>query len=154
MQPGWQEGQRAEQLALLRRHPRAVRGLRCNGEPRRSVRPHPDAVVRGVESAPPLDTAGACYPEHHAAGHRGHEFGALAGAVAGCLTTPLDAAKTRIMTTVRREERRGLLETMQTLQAESGIRGLFRGVVPRTVQCGIGGALWLGAFEWSSGCMR
>lgn len=84
----------------------------------------------------------------------GMSSGALAGAVSGFLTTPLDAAKTRIMTTVRREERRGLLDTMQALHAESGVRGLFRGVVPRTIHCGIGGALWLGAFEWSSSCMR
>mmetsp|Transcript_52087 Transcript_52087/g.161631 ORF Transcript_52087/g.161631 Transcript_52087/m.161631 type:complete len:632 (+) Transcript_52087:127-2022(+) len=75
--------------------------------------------------------------------------GGLAGAVAGALTTPVDAAKTRIMLTARRADRCGLLETLSRMRAESGLRGLFSGVAPRTLQCGAGGALWLGAFEWS-----
>eukprot|EP00928_Gymnodinium_smaydae_P005329 TRINITY_DN11819_c0_g1_i2.p1 TRINITY_DN11819_c0_g1~~TRINITY_DN11819_c0_g1_i2.p1 ORF type:complete len:648 (+),score=126.97 TRINITY_DN11819_c0_g1_i2:167-2110(+) len=75
--------------------------------------------------------------------------GALAGCFAGVVTTPLDAAKTRIMLTVNRADRRGLFETMLAIRQEAGLRGLFRGVVPRAAHCGLGGALWLGAFEWS-----
>lgn len=75
--------------------------------------------------------------------------GGLAGAIAGALTTPFDAAKTRIMLTAKRAERRGLLETFLLIHRESGIRGLTLGIAPRTLQCGAGGALWLGAFEWS-----
>jgi len=80
--------------------------------------------------------------------------GGVAGAVAGALTTPVDAAKTRIMLTARRAERHGLLETLGRMRAESGLRGLFSGVAPRTLQCGAGGALWLGAFEWSKLLLR
>lgn len=80
--------------------------------------------------------------------------GGLAGAIAGALTTPVDAAKTRIMLTTRRADRQGLLETLGRMRAESGLRGLFSGVAPRTLQCGVGGALWLGAFEWSKLLLR
>lgn len=83
----------------------------------------------------------------------GMTSGGLAGAVAGALTTPVDAAKTRIMLTVSRAERRGLLETLRYTRAESGFVGLFAGVAPRTLQCGAGGALWLGAFEWAKSAM-
>jgi len=81
-------------------------------------------------------------------GFIGMSCGAAAGAVAGLCTTPLDVTKTRIMLTARRSERRGLLETVAMIYSEAGVGGLFRGVTPRTVHCCIGGALWLGAFEW------
>lgn len=79
----------------------------------------------------------------------GMTSGGLAGAVAGFLTTPLDTAKTRLMLTERSAERHGLVETLKRIGAESGPRGLFSGVAPRTLHSCAGGALWLGAFEWS-----
>jgi len=82
-------------------------------------------------------------------GLMGMTSGAVAGAIAGALTTPLDLAKTRIMLTYLPADRHGLLQTMHKIYAERGFIGLFSGVVPRTVHSCIGGALWLGAFEWS-----
>jgi len=79
----------------------------------------------------------------------GMTSGGVAGAVAGFLTTPLDTAKTRLMLTERSSERHGLVETLKRIAAESGPRGLFAGVAPRTLHSCAGGALWLGAFEWS-----
>eukprot|EP00440_Ansanella_granifera_P067016 gb/GFBE01072677.1/.p1 GENE.gb/GFBE01072677.1/~~gb/GFBE01072677.1/.p1 ORF type:complete len:348 (+),score=55.87 gb/GFBE01072677.1/:1-1044(+) len=79
----------------------------------------------------------------------GMHCGCFAGAVAGLLTTPLDTAKTRIMLTENPAERRGLLATITAIRAECGVRGLFRGAAPRALHSGLGGALWLGAFEWS-----
>lgn len=79
----------------------------------------------------------------------GMTCGSVAGAFAGALTTPLDAAKTRIMLTARRDDRASLLTTLKGIHQESGVRGLLCGIVPRTLHCGAGGALWLGAFEWS-----
>lgn len=79
----------------------------------------------------------------------GMSCGSCAGAISGALTTPLDAAKTRIMLTEQHADRRGLVPTMASLYVEGGMRGLFKGVVPRTIHCGIGGALWLGSFEVS-----
>jgi len=82
-------------------------------------------------------------------GLMGMTSGAVAGAIAGALTTPLDLAKTRIMLTQFPAERHGLMPMMQKIHVEQGLLGLFSGVVPRTIHSCIGGALWLGAFEWS-----
>lgn len=87
------------------------------------------------------------YDQH--AGLVGMSCGAVAGAVAGCLTTPLDTAKTRIMLNTQMYAQSGLLRTLRSVLAESGARELFSGVLPRTLHCCAGGALWLGAFEWS-----
>mmetsp|Transcript_1920 Transcript_1920/g.3637 ORF Transcript_1920/g.3637 Transcript_1920/m.3637 type:complete len:597 (-) Transcript_1920:34-1824(-) len=82
-------------------------------------------------------------------GLMGMTSGAVAGACAGAVTTPLDVAKTRIMLTRLPSERHGLLQTMQKIYVTRGLSGLFLGVVPRTIHCCAGGALWLGAFEWA-----
>jgi solute carrier family 25 (mitochondrial S-adenosylmethionine transporter), member 26 len=79
----------------------------------------------------------------------GMQAGCFAGGFAGLATTPLDTAKTRIILTQNPAERRGLFETILLIRAESGTSGLLRGMGPRALHCGVGGALWLGAFEWS-----
>lgn len=79
----------------------------------------------------------------------GMHCGSFAGSLAGFLTTPLDLAKTQIMLTENPELRLGVFSTMRAIWTENGIRGLFRGATPRTIHSGLGGALWLGAFEWS-----
>eukprot|EP00747_Dinoflagellata_sp_TGD_P170521 gnl/TRDRNA2_/TRDRNA2_202299_c0_seq1.p1 gnl/TRDRNA2_/TRDRNA2_202299_c0~~gnl/TRDRNA2_/TRDRNA2_202299_c0_seq1.p1 ORF type:complete len:272 (+),score=23.11 gnl/TRDRNA2_/TRDRNA2_202299_c0_seq1:96-911(+) len=75
--------------------------------------------------------------------------GSISGMVAGAATTPLDAIKTQIMLTEQHSERPGLGVALLNAHRKGGLRDLFRGVLPRTVYCGIGGALWLGAFEMS-----
>lgn len=84
----------------------------------------------------------------------GMTSGGLAGAIAGALTTPLDAAKTRIMLTQEKHLRKGLLMTISAIHAENGFRGLMAGLAPRTIYCSIGGAMWLGAFEVANSFMR
>jgi len=79
----------------------------------------------------------------------GMQCGSFAGSLAGVATTPLDVAKTRIILTEDRTLRHGLVKTMGMIHQESGFAGLFRGVLPRALHCGLGGALWLGAFDWS-----
>lgn len=79
----------------------------------------------------------------------GMQCGCLAGSISGVATTPLDAAKTRIMLTERRAERQGFFRTVAIIWNEGGAAGLFKGGLPRALHCGLGGALWLGAFEWS-----
>jgi len=79
----------------------------------------------------------------------GMHCGSVAGGFAGVATTPLDAAKTRIMLTEDPRRRFGLWRTMRLLCQENGMAGLFRGALPRALHSGLGGALWLGAFEWS-----
>ncbi|CAE7949842.1 slc25a26 [Symbiodinium sp. KB8] len=79
----------------------------------------------------------------------GMHCGSVAGGFAGVATTPLDAAKTRIMLTEDPGRRLGLWCTMRAICQENGMSGLFRGALPRALHSGLGGALWLGAFEWS-----
>ena len=75
--------------------------------------------------------------------------GSVAGAVAAALTTPLDVIKTRIMlakahgsTSTPR-----ILPTLHSVLEQRGVRGLFAGVVPRTLWIGLGGAVFLGSFD-------
>lgn len=79
----------------------------------------------------------------------GMQAGFFAGGWAGFLTTPLDVAKTRIILEEVPAFRKGLFSTVVLMYKEAGVRGLFSGAVPRGLHCAIGGALWLGAFEWS-----
>ncbi|KAH9569593.1 hypothetical protein CY35_03G141400 [Sphagnum magellanicum] len=60
-------------------------------------------------------------------------MGALAGAVACTLTTPLDVAKTRVMTQdpTGNSVYLGLQATLQKIWLEEGVRGFGRGMVPR-----------------------
>ncbi|CAE8614303.1 unnamed protein product [Polarella glacialis] len=82
----------------------------------------------------------------------GTTCGAVAGGLAGALTTPLDLVKTRIMLSERPHDgscRRysGLVATLWTIFSEEGLAALFRGLVPRTCVSAAGGAIWLGSFD-------
>lgn len=79
----------------------------------------------------------------------GMHCGFVAGSCAGLATTPLDAAKTRIMLTEDPRARLGLWRTLGVMSKECGMMGLFKGTLPRGLHSGLGGALWLGAFEWT-----
>ncbi|XP_061187440.1 mitochondrial S-adenosylmethionine carrier protein-like [Saccostrea echinata] len=77
--------------------------------------------------------------------------GATAGCIAAGITTPLDVAKTRIMLA----ETGSALSTgsitfvLKTVHRESGVRGLFAGVVPRMLWITLGGAVFLGVYDKS-----
>merc|ERR1719440_1184829 len=68
----------------------------------------------------------------------GMTCGGLSGAMAGALTTPLDLAKTRIQLRTSATAQRDLLSEIVSIQRTSGSASLFKGVVPRTIYCGIG----------------
>ncbi|KAH6615171.1 mitochondrial carrier domain-containing protein, partial [Boeremia exigua] len=80
-------------------------------------------------------------------GLEGGLLGSVAGAVAAGVTTPLDVLKTRMM--LAREKvplgvmLRGILE-------ESGPRALFAGLGPRVGWISVGGAIFLGSYQWAS----
>jgi solute carrier family 25 S-adenosylmethionine transporter 26 len=78
-------------------------------------------------------------------------YGSMSGAVAAVATTPLDVLKTRLMLA---PERVSALKTLKAVLQESGIRGLFAGVVPRTMWISIGGAVFLGSYQWSWNAMQ
>ncbi len=80
-------------------------------------------------------------------------FGSIAGAVAAGLTTPLDVLKTRIMLARREGDgtadvRKGLLAVISDIQSQEGVRGFFRGVLPRVGWISTGGAIFLGTYQW------
>lgn len=63
-------------------------------------------------------------------------FGAMAGAVSGALTTPLDLIKTRLQTThhIGKERRNpGILSTTMKVLQSGGAAQLWRGIGPRVV---------------------
>jgi solute carrier family 25 S-adenosylmethionine transporter 26 len=75
--------------------------------------------------------------------------GMVAGAAAGSLTTPLDVVKTRIMLA----EAGGspdIWKVLKEILQTEGARGLFRGVVPRTLWIAGGGAIFLGGYDFFS----
>jgi len=75
--------------------------------------------------------------------------GAIAGAVAGFATTPLDVVRTRhVLSPLCRESLgRSFLDTAEAILNAGGARGLFRGCLPRTVYTSIGGAVYLGTYS-------
>lgn len=83
-------------------------------------------------------------------------FGSVAGGVAAGLTTPLDVLKTRVML-ARREaggQREGIAQLMRGIYRTDGLRGFFRGLGPRVMWIGIGGAVFLGSYQWASNLLE
>lgn len=80
---------------------------------------------------------------------QGAVCGACAGAVAAALTTPLDVAKTRVMLAKSgdMEVKTTVASLLVRIGKEEGFRGLFSGFVPRVCWIGLGGFVFLGAYE-------
>ncbi|PNS18458.1 hypothetical protein CAC42_6275 [Sphaceloma murrayae] len=72
-------------------------------------------------------------------------FGSLSGAVAAGLTTPLDVLKTRMMLA---KEREGMVSLAGRIYRTEGAGVFFRGLGPRTMWISIGGAVFLGSYQW------
>ncbi|KAL6303917.1 S-adenosylmethionine transporter [Sparassis latifolia] len=78
--------------------------------------------------------------------------GSFAGGVAAALTTPLDVLKTRVMLDLRdtsKEKLPSLTARFKQIYLTEGVSALFAGVVPRTLWISAGGAVFLGAYEWT-----
>lgn len=79
-------------------------------------------------------------------------FGSVAGAVAAGLTTPFDVVKTRVMLARRGN---GLTETKVRIPdvvreiAGEGHAAFWRGIGPRVAWIGVGGAVFLGSYQWA-----
>lgn len=74
--------------------------------------------------------------------------GTMAGATAAFCTTPLDVIRTRHV--LWDGERSPLSHTIVRIGQAEGLRGFWRGVLPRTVYMGMGGALYLGTYSYCS----
>lgn len=77
-------------------------------------------------------------------------FGSLSGAVAAGATTPLDVLKTRMMLAKEREPVAGMVAR---ILKEEGSGAFFKGVGPRTMWISIGGAVFLGSYQWASNAL-
>ncbi|CAK7198429.1 S-adenosylmethionine transporter [Sporothrix eucalyptigena] len=73
-------------------------------------------------------------------------FGSLAGGIAAAATTPLDVLKTRIM--LSKAERQPLVPLVRSILAEQGPSAFFAGLGPRVMWISIGGAIFLGSYQW------
>lgn len=76
-------------------------------------------------------------------------------AVAALLTTPLDVAKTRMMTQHvdslgnARQEYTSVRQILRSVYVTEGFAALFAGVLPRVLWISIGGFMFFGAYESS-----
>ncbi|KAJ7600739.1 mitochondrial carrier domain-containing protein [Mycena floridula] len=76
--------------------------------------------------------------------------GSTAGAIAAAVTTPLDVLKTRVMLQKPEEPR----PTLSSIFRQGGVKGVFAGIVPRTLWIGAGGAVFLGVYEFAVGILQ
>ncbi|KAL5341574.1 Pkinase-domain-containing protein [Aspergillus crustosus] len=80
-------------------------------------------------------------------------FGSIAGAISAGVTTPLDVIKTRVMLARRGGGAEGnssvkIKDVVQEISKE-GLGAFFRGIQPRVAWIGIGGAIFLGSYQWA-----
>ncbi|PGH26996.1 hypothetical protein AJ80_01380 [Polytolypa hystricis UAMH7299] len=77
-------------------------------------------------------------------------FGSIAGSISAGLTTPLDVVKTRVMLA-----RRGggdnvkVRDVVRGIMKDEGFGAFWRGIGPRVAWIGIGGAVFLGSYQWA-----
>lgn len=83
----------------------------------------------------------------HVSGLEGGLLGSAAGAVAAAFTTPLDVLKTRMMLA---REKQPMFSMLSQILRESGPRAFFAGIGPRVGWISVGGAIFLGSYQWAS----
>ncbi|TGZ83302.1 mitochondrial carrier [Ascodesmis nigricans] len=78
-------------------------------------------------------------------------FGSASGAVAAAATTPLDVLKTRLMLA---KTKQSALKVIRGIVQEEGVSALFKGIGPRVIWISIGGAVFLGAWDFARGTLE
>ena len=91
-------------------------------------------------------------------------YGSVSGAVAAFVTTPLDVLKTRVMLSSSSSSTGGrVLPIMREIWAggggvggggPGGLRPFFAGVGPRVAWIGVGGAVFLGSYQWAVNALQ
>ncbi|TDZ32746.1 putative mitochondrial carrier [Colletotrichum sidae] len=74
-------------------------------------------------------------------------YGSVAGAAAAGITTPLDVLKTRVMLSQEKEK---VGDILRGIYRDHGIRPFFAGIGPRVMWISIGGAIFLGSYQFAS----
>lgn len=72
-------------------------------------------------------------------------YGSVSGGVAAAVTTPLDVLKTRVMLS---SERQRVWDVVRGILRQHGVRPFFAGIGPRVMWISIGGAVFLGSYQW------
>lgn len=72
-------------------------------------------------------------------------YGSVSGGVAAAVTTPLDVLKTRVMLSSKRQR---VWDIVTGILREHGVRTFFAGIGPRVMWISIGGAVFLGSYQW------
>ncbi|KAF4334832.1 PET8 [Fusarium beomiforme] len=78
-------------------------------------------------------------------------YGSMAGGLSAALTTPLDVLKTRVMLS---KESVSVSEMFGRILREEGSKPFFAGVAPRVTWISIGGAIFLGSYQWAINTMN
>ncbi|XP_038886539.1 S-adenosylmethionine carrier 1, chloroplastic/mitochondrial-like [Benincasa hispida] len=74
-------------------------------------------------------------------------IGAFSGAVTGSITTPFDVIKTRLMVQGSNSQYQGIQDCCRTIMKEEGPRAFLKGIGPRVLWIGLGGAIFFGVLE-------
>uniref|UniRef100_L2G3B1 Pet8p n=1 Tax=Colletotrichum fructicola (strain Nara gc5) TaxID=1213859 RepID=L2G3B1_COLFN len=74
-------------------------------------------------------------------------YGSVAGAAAAGITTPLDVLKTRVMLSKEKEK---VGDVLRGIYRQHGIRPFFAGIGPRVMWISIGGAIFLGSYQFAA----
>ncbi|KAL1494527.1 hypothetical protein ABEB36_010111 [Hypothenemus hampei] len=78
--------------------------------------------------------------------------GSIAGGTSAAVTTPLDVVKTRIMLAERKSAKNESLtftRMFRKVVKKDGVKGLFAGVVPRTLWIFLGGYIFFGSYDFA-----
>ncbi|XP_076183158.1 mitochondrial 2-oxodicarboxylate carrier isoform X1 [Ptiloglossa arizonensis] len=73
--------------------------------------------------------------------------GFLSGTVASCLNIPFDVAKSRIQGPQNKIQYKGTLQTIYLVYQQEGFKALYKGLVPKILRLGPGGAIMLIVYE-------
>ncbi|XP_014480657.1 PREDICTED: mitochondrial 2-oxodicarboxylate carrier isoform X2 [Dinoponera quadriceps] len=74
--------------------------------------------------------------------------GFVSGSVASCLNIPFDVAKSRIQGSQGDTQYRGTLNTMHIVYKTEGFRALYKGLLPKVLRLGPGGAIMLVVYDY------
>ncbi|KAI5247743.1 hypothetical protein E4T43_01851 [Aureobasidium subglaciale] len=77
-------------------------------------------------------------------------FGSITGGFAAALTTPLDVLKTRMMLA---KEKVSASQLLGEIYKKEGMKAFFKGIEPRVTWISIGGAVFLGSYQWASNAL-
>ncbi|KAH0947120.1 hypothetical protein HN011_004019 [Eciton burchellii] len=75
-------------------------------------------------------------------------IGFVSGTIASCLNIPFDVAKSRIQGSQDNVQYRGTLNTMHIIYKREGFRALYKGLAPKVLRLGPGGAIMLVTYDY------